>query len=38
MGKNLDLYWMDGGITARTPKEWIPIPNMNEILGDWRLA
>jgi predicted dehydrogenase len=34
-GKNLDLYWMDGGITPERPLELDPDANMNEILGDW---
>ena len=34
-GKNLDLYWMDGGITPERPKELDTDENLNEILGDW---
>lgn len=34
-GKNIDLYWMDGGITPERPNELDPDANMNEILGDW---
>ena len=34
-GKNLDLYWMDGGITPEFPEELDPEQNMNEIMGDW---
>ncbi len=34
-GKDLDLYWMDGGITPERPKELEPKSNMNSILGDW---
>jgi predicted dehydrogenase len=34
-GKNLDLYWMDGGITPERPHEIEPEYNMNEIMGDW---
>ena len=34
-GKNLDLYWMDGGITPEFPEEIDPDQNMNEIMGDW---
>ena len=34
-GKDLDLYWMDGGITPERPKELEPDVNMNSILGDW---
>ncbi len=34
-GKNLDLYWMDGGITPERPFELDPESNMNDILGDW---
>ncbi len=34
-GKDLDLYWMDGGITPERPKELDPNVNMNDIMGDW---
>ena len=34
-GKNLDLYWMDGGITPERLNSLDPDDNMNEILGDW---
>jgi predicted dehydrogenase len=34
-GRNLDLFWMDGGITPQRPTELDPDDNMNEILGDW---
>jgi hypothetical protein len=34
-GKNLDLFWMDGGITPEFPEELDPDQNMNEIMGDW---
>ncbi len=34
-GKNLDLYWMDGGITPERPYEIDPDKNMNDIMGDW---
>lgn len=34
-GKNLDLYWMDGGITPERPVELEGAGNMNEILGDY---
>lgn len=34
-GKNLDLYWMDGGITPERPKELERDVNMNDILGDF---
>ncbi len=34
-GKDLDLYWMDGGIVPERPTELDPDANMNEILGDW---
>jgi hypothetical protein len=34
-GQNLDLYWMDGGITPERPSELDPDVNMNEALGDW---
>jgi hypothetical protein len=34
-GKDLDLYWMDGGITPERPYEIDPDKNMNDIMGDW---
>jgi len=34
-GKNLDLYWMDGGITPERPAELESDANMNDILGDF---
>lgn len=34
-GKDLLLYWMDGGITPERPLELESDANMNEILGDW---
>jgi hypothetical protein len=34
-GKNMDLYWMDGGITPERPVELEPGENMNEVMGDW---
>jgi len=34
-GKNLDLYWMDGGITPDRPAELEGDGNMNEVLGDY---
>lgn len=34
-GKNLDLYWMDGGITPERPDELNGDLNMNEVLGDF---
>ena len=34
-GKDLDLYWMDGGITPERPREIDPDVNMNDIMGDW---
>jgi predicted dehydrogenase len=34
-GQDLDLYWMDGGITPERPNELDPEQNMNDILGDW---
>jgi len=34
-GKDLDLYWMDGGITPERPNEIDPDVNMNEILCDY---
>lgn len=34
-GRNLDLYWMDGGITPERPVELDPDVNMNDIMGDW---
>jgi hypothetical protein len=33
-GKDLDLYWMDGGITPERPEGIDPDVNMNEILCD----
>ena len=34
-GKDLNLYWMDGGITPERPPELDMDGNMNGILGDW---
>ena len=34
-GRNLDLYWMDGGITPERPNELAPDANMNDVMGDW---
>ncbi|NJO70033.1 MAG: Gfo/Idh/MocA family oxidoreductase [Bacteroidetes bacterium] len=34
-GKNLNLYWMDGGITPDRPEELERDGNMNDILGDF---
>ncbi|RLD67111.1 MAG: gfo/Idh/MocA family oxidoreductase [Bacteroidetes bacterium] len=34
-GKDLDLYWMDGGITPERPDEINTGENMNDIMGDW---
>jgi hypothetical protein len=34
-GKDLYLYWMDGGITPERPAEIDPDLNMNDILGNW---
>ena len=34
-GKDLKLYWMDGGITPQRPLELEPDKNMNDIMGDW---
>jgi hypothetical protein len=34
-GKNLDLYWMDGGITPERPYEIDPDVNMNEVMADY---
>lgn len=34
-GKDLDLYWMDGGITPERPDELDPDKNMNEALADY---
>jgi len=34
-GKNMDLYWMDGGITPERPVELEPGANMNDVMGDW---
>lgn len=33
--KDLDLYWMDGGIVPERPNELDPDVNMNEVLADW---
>jgi Oxidoreductase family, NAD-binding Rossmann fold/Oxidoreductase family, C-terminal alpha/beta domain len=37
-GKDLDLYWMDGGITPERPGELDPDVNMNEIMCDYPLG
>ena len=34
-GRDLRLYWMDGGITPERPVELEPDKNMNDIMGDW---
>jgi len=34
-GKDLSLYWMDGGITPERPSELNEDGNMNDIMGDW---
>jgi len=34
-GRNLELYWMDGGITPERPDELDPDVNMNDVMGDW---
>ncbi len=34
-GRNLDLFWMDGGITPPRVNELDPSANMNEALFDW---
>jgi predicted dehydrogenase len=34
-GKDLNLYWMDGGITPERPFELDVDGNMNDILADW---
>ena len=34
-GKNLDLYWMDGGITPERPIDLDDDGNMNDIMGAW---
>jgi len=34
-GKDLDLYWMDGGITPERISSLDPDLNFNEALGDW---
>ncbi len=34
-GKDLDLYWMDGGITPERPMDLDSDENMNEILADY---
>jgi hypothetical protein len=33
--KDLDLYWMDGGITPERPFEIEPDLNMNLVMADW---
>ncbi len=34
-GKDLSLYWMDGGITPERPVELDSDKNMNDVMGDW---
>jgi predicted dehydrogenase len=34
-GKDLDLYWMDGGITPERPFELESGLNMNDVMGSW---
>jgi len=34
-GKDLNLYWMDGGITPERPMELDADGNMNDIMADW---
>jgi len=34
-GRDLELHWMDGGITPDRPNELDPALNMNELLSDW---
>jgi hypothetical protein len=34
-GKDVDLYWMDGGITPERIAELAPELNSNDALGDW---
>ena len=34
-GEELDLFWMDGGITPARPDEIDSDANMNDIMGDW---
>ncbi len=34
-GRDLRLYWMDGGITPERPLEMDSDKNMNDIMGDW---
>ena len=34
-GQDLELYWMDGGITPERPDELEDGLNMNDALGDW---
>lgn len=34
-GKDLYLYWMDGGIVPERPQEIDPDLNMNDVLGNW---
>jgi predicted dehydrogenase len=34
-GRELKLYWMDGGITPERPLELEPGKNMNDVMADW---
>ncbi len=34
-GSNLDLFWMDGGLTPDRPDELDPDANMNELMADY---
>jgi hypothetical protein len=34
-GSDMELYWMDGGITPERPYEIEPGLNMNSVMGDW---
>lgn len=34
-GKDLNLYWMDGGITPERPFEIDSDKNLNDVMGDW---
>jgi hypothetical protein len=34
-GRDIELHWMDGGITPERPREIDPAVDMNEALADW---
>jgi predicted dehydrogenase len=34
-GRDVELHWMDGGITPERPREIDPAVDMNEALADW---